>query len=497
MLVEIESILKYAVGRTMIRCKEEVMKVLLADPPQRERDYDAAYPNMGILYLISAARTRLSDSGISFEYLESQYDLAGHLDAIARIQPDLYGISYASFTSPLAHRTIAAVRERFPKLPIIAGGAHPTAAWEQVLRETEVDVCVIGEGEAGFCDVVAHYAGQGKPLEEILGVAFQRDGAPFRTGKRPPIKDLDTIPVPAWDLIDFSKYKGMHLKRAEPQTYIAVSRGCPFDCGFCSNPIWKESKPWVRLRGAELIAREVEQLYQRGIREIYLSADEFNVNLDWPVKVARELQKLGHSDLFFQCNVRADKVNEELAREFRKMNLWMVHIGVESGNQRTIDGLKKHIELDQVVNACRIFQAEGIKVFGFLMMYHAWEENGALAFESPADVNKTFEFARRLLREKLINYMSWQVATPYPGSRLWETAQKYGLLLDLHRFGDVREKAMNLPGVTERDIRRSLRKGYVIKTYYALKSGNIGWKHVTRARQSLAVMLGQDWLKGS
>jgi radical SAM superfamily enzyme YgiQ (UPF0313 family) len=471
------------------------MKVLLADPPQRERDYDAAYPNMGILYLISSARERFSGSGISVEYLESQYDLAGHLDAIARIQPDLYGLSYASFTSPLAHRTIAAVRERFPRLPIIVGGAHPTAAWEQVIRETAADVCVIGEGENVFCDVVAHYAGQGKSLEEITGIAFRRNGAPFRTEKRTPINNLDSIQVPAWDLIDFAKYKGMHLHRAEPQTYVVVSRGCPFDCWFCSNPIWKESKPWVRLRGAQAVAQEVEGLYQRGIREIYLSADEFNVNLEWPVEVARALQDLGHTDLYFQCNVRADKVSEELAREFRKMNLWMVHIGVESGNQRTIDGLKKHIELEQVVNACRIFQAQGIRVFGFLMLYHAWEDSGQLAFESPSEVNRTLEFARRLLREGLINYMSWQVATPYPGSRLWGTAQKFGLLLDTHRFGDVRERAMNLPGISEQDIRRSLRKGYIIKTWYALKSGNIGWKHVTRIRQSLAVILGQDWMK--
>ena len=177
------------------------------------------------------------------------------------------------------------------------------------------------------------------------------------------------------------------------------------------------------------------------------------------------------------------------------MNLWMVHIGVESGNQRTIDGLKKHIELEQVVNACRIFQAQGIKVFGFFMLYHAWEEGGKLAYESPAEVNKTLEFARRLLSEGLINYMSWQVATPYPGSRLWGTAQKFGLLLDSHQFGDVRERAMNLPRVSEQDIRRSLRKGYIIKTWYALKSGNIGWNHVTRIRQSVAVILGQDWMK--
>lgn len=471
------------------------MKVLLADPPQWERDYDAAYPNMGILYLIGAARQRFPSREFTFSYLESQCDLAGHLDAIARAEPDVYGISYASFTSPLAHQTIAAVRDRFPSLPILAGGAHPTAAWEQVMLETSVDVCVIGEGEDVFCDLLAHYSGQGRPLDQISGIAYRRDGQPFRTAKRPPIAGLDSIPLPAWDLVDFAKYKGMHFHRAQPQTYIVVSRGCPFNCWFCSNPIWKESKPWVRLRSPRAIAEEVEGLYQRGIREVYLSADEFNVNLEWPIEVSRALQDLRHKDLYFQCNVRADKVSEEMAREFRNANLWMVHVGVESGNQRTIDGLRKNIRLDQVVNACRVFQREGVKVFGFFMLYHAWEENGALAFESPTDVSRTLRFARRLLREKLINYMSWQVATPYPGSRLWETARKFGLLLDQHSFSDLRERAMELPGVSENAIRRSLRKGYFLKTWYALKAGHIGWRHLTRARQVLAIMLNQNWLK--
>jgi radical SAM superfamily enzyme YgiQ (UPF0313 family) len=251
----------------------------------------------------------------------------------------------------------------------------------------------------------------------------------------------------------------------------------------------------VRVRGAEAIAEEVEILYRRGVREIYLSADEFNLNFEWPIQVAQAIRKLGHQDLFFQCDVRADKVNDEIAREFKLMNLWMVHVGIESGNQRTIDGLEKRIRLDQIVDACRIFQNHGISVFGFIMLYHAWEEDGKLAYETPADVDNTLNFAGRLLRERLLNYMSWQVATPYPGSRLWETANKFGLRLDDAGFGDARQRAMALPGVTESDVRHSLRKGYLLKNWYALKSGHIGWKNIARVRQNLAVILGQDWLR--
>jgi radical SAM superfamily enzyme YgiQ (UPF0313 family) len=286
----------------------------------------------------------------------------------------------------------------------------------------------------------------------------------------------------------------MHIKRAEPQTYVSASRGCPFDCWFCSNPIWKESKPWVRSRGAASVAAEVELLYHRGAREIYLAADEFNLNYEWPLEVARAIQALGHPDLYFQCDVRADKVTDELAREFIKMNLWMVHIGIESGNQQTIDGLQKRITLEQVMDSCRLFRAHGIHVFGFMMLYHAWEDqDGRLRWETPADVDNTLRFCRRLLRERLVNYMSWQVATPYPGSRLWQTAKKHGLLLD--RVGDARQTGMLLPGVTDRDIRRSLRRGYILKDWYALRSGHIGWKQVARIRQNLAVVLGQEWMK--
>ena len=471
------------------------MRVVIADLPRKEQAFDAAYPNLGILYLIGSARQRFAGESISFEYLESQYDLQGHLQAIERLRPDLYGLSFTSVTAPLAYRTIAAVRARFPALPIVAGGPHVTAAWESVIRETQADVCVIGEGEITFGDLVAHYAGAGKPLEEITGLAFRRNGEPFRTAAREVVRDIDQLPFPAWDVVDFSKYDGMHIKRGHPQTYIVVSRGCPYDCWFCSNPIWKASKPWVRLRRPESIAEEVELLYRRGIREVYLSADEFNVNYEWPIAVAQAIRKLGHPDLFFQCNVRADKVTPEMARLFNEMNVWMVHIGIESGNQRTINGLRKFIRLDQVVEACGIFQKAGVKIFGFFMLYHAWEEDGKLAFETAKDVDVTLAFGRRLLREGLINYMSWHVATPYQGAHLWRTAVKYNLLLDPVRVGDARERAMKLPGVTEADVRRSLRKGYILKTWYALKSGHIYWKHVTRARQVMAVILGQDWMK--
>ena len=465
------------------------MHIVLTDPPKAEESYDLSYPNLGILYLISFLRKRF---GLQhhISYLEGFYDLTTHLKKLEALKPDIYGLSFATMTSQLSYRTINAVRERFPTLPIICGGTQPTAAYNNVFKRSEADVCVIGEGEETICDLVQHYASPDLySLRKIPGIAFRSHDQVIKTEPRKLIQNLEEIEQPAWDLIDFSKYSGMHFRKANPQTIILVSRGCPFDCNFCSNPVWKCSKPWVRLRTPESIVSEIYNLHKLGLKELYLSADEFNVNLSWALEVANAIADL-NLDFYFQCNVRADKVNDELATAFARMKLWMVHIGIESGNQRTLDGIGKKVTLDQIKRAAATFQRHGVKVFAFFMLYHAWEENGALCYETSQDVKNTLRFASEFFKKKLINYMSWQIATPMPGSHLWNLAQQHDILRNKETFADFREMAMTLPGISERDVNRSLRKGYRIKLWHALKTGNINLQHLWRGLDVTKVLLG-------
>ncbi|MEW6357793.1 MAG: radical SAM protein [Planctomycetota bacterium] len=466
------------------------MKVILADPPHEEQRYDLAYPTIGILYLIGYARHRLPDKGYEFHYLEGFCSLDEHIEKVRKAAPDLYGISFTSRTAHLAYRVINRLRQASPALPIVCGGAHPTAAWEDVLEHSKADICVIGEGEQTFVELLEHFRTKKGGLSDIPGIAYREEGQAVRTEKRSLIADLDSIPFPAWDHVNFGDYLGIHIRKAYPQTYMLVSRGCPFDCNFCSNPVWKENKPWVRKRSGANIAQETKLLYDRGIREIYMSADEFNLTHDWTEEVCTEIQKLGLSDLYFQCNIRADRMSPEMARQMAAAKIWMVHLGIESGNQRTLNGIQKKVTLEQIENACRIFQAAGIKIFGFLMLFHVWEENGALRWESPRDVDKTLDFAKHLFKNKLIDYMSWQMATPNPGSRLWDIALRHNLLLDPHEFRSYRTVSMKLPGVTPRHVRRALRRGLFIKNWYALKNGNINWRHLDRVWENIKSFAG-------
>jgi len=465
------------------------MKIILADPPKKEEKYDLSYPNLGILYLIGNLRKQFQQEDVRIFYLQGHCNLEEHIEAVRKFKPDIYGISFATLTSRLSYKTINALRQEYPDLPIICGGAHPTAAPEDVFGKSDADICVLGEGEKTMREIVEYYMYKNRPLHEIKGIASKESGKVIQTEKRPFIKNIDTIAFPAWDTVDFNNYLGMHLRKGDPQTYMLVSRGCPYNCNFCSNPIWKYNKPWVRMRSAQNIVEEAKILYDRGIREIYMSADEFNITTEWAIEVCKEIEKLGYKDLYFQCNVRADKITEEMVEAFKRINLWMVHLGIESGNQRTLDGIGKRITLEQVNQACKIFKKAGLKVFGFMMLYHAWEEDGNLCWETVEDVDNTLKYCEWLFKENLIDYMSWQPTTPLPGSRLWETAKKFDILPE-HEIVDVRRANLKLPNVSPKDVAKSMRKGVRMKAWHMLKSGNIHWGHTDRIIANLKVLLG-------
>jgi anaerobic magnesium-protoporphyrin IX monomethyl ester cyclase len=466
------------------------MKIVLADPPRKESHYDNSYPNIGILYLISYLR-KYCQTPLELVYLEGDCTLEQHLNFVEAQRPDIYGLSFAMWTADLAYKTLSAVKQRLPQTLTICGGPEPTANHQLVFQNSTVDICVLGEGEATLNQLVEALA-SGGDLRQVPGLALRQEGAEaLTTPKRQLIADLEEIPLPAWDLVDLAKYSGMHINKSSPQTHMLVSRGCPFDCNFCANPVWKLNKPWVRMRQPSSIAAEVKLLYDKGVREIYMTSDEFNVSEKWSLEVCQAIKSLGLRDLYFQCNLRADNVSEKLAQAFSGINLWLIHLGIESGNQRTLDGIGKHITIEQIERTCRIMQAANIKVFGFVMLFHAWEENGVLQFETPADVHKTLDFCRRLLSRKLIQYMSWQVATPMPGSRLHATAKKFNLIPDKKITG-VWAQNLLLPGVKTDEVKKALRRGMLLKNYYLLKNGNINLSHFSRALRNLKVIFGRQ-----
>jgi radical SAM superfamily enzyme YgiQ (UPF0313 family) len=445
------------------------MKIVLADPPDLGSPWIIAnHPNLGILYLSGYLRSKKKD--VRVHYLDALLSLTEHLKRLEQIHPDLYGLSFSNLREADAFETIRAVKKRYPNLPVLCGGPYPTVMAEQILRDLPVDICVQGEGEVTLAELVDVFR-EGRSLEEVQGIAFKRNGRVVTSPQRDLIGDLDSVPFPAWDMVDFTRYKGNYQYMSRPSTAMVASRGCPFDCVFCANSVWKVSKPWLRLRSPANISKEVRILYRMGVREISIRSDEFNPVLPWAIEVCRELRKLELRDLFFQANIRADKVNDELAREMKKCNFWLVQLGIESGNQRTLDGIGKKVSLDQIVETCRILKRQGIKVYGYIMIYNAWEENGTFVHETPEDVDRTLDFVQFLKRRRLLDYISFSTTTPMRGSRLFDIAKRHGVLRQDRRMTDLSRFSMALPHVSQKAMKRSRLKGLLLQLSLNMRSG--------------------------
>lgn len=454
--------------------RRDPLRLLLADPPLVVDRLETNYPNLGILYLIGYAQKHIKN--LVVHYVPAKKDLSEFSAELEKFCPHVVGFSFTTMGARNAYITIGALRERYPSITVICGGAHPTIMPAEVLIESPTDFCVLGEGELTLSELILSFKGI-RILQEVSGLAWRQNGVVKYSATRPPVSNLDRLPYPAWERIDPKKFLGPPVKRRAPSTAILTSRGCPYHCVFCSNPVWKLHKPYYRARSPENIAEEINLLYEKGYREIYIRSDEFNADVEWAIAVCKAIKKLDLKDMFFQCNLRADRMTDHLADLLAEIGCWLVHVGIESANDRVLQGIQKQISVSQVESLCTILKKRKIRVFGFFMMGQVWEQNGRLMYETRTEVRNSLRFAWRMARRGLIDYMSWQVATPIPGADLYEVALKHGLIKRSTKPKNMWEPLMDLDTLNNRDIKRLRLEGMLLQSFLYVRSGRIQWRH--------------------
>jgi anaerobic magnesium-protoporphyrin IX monomethyl ester cyclase len=454
------------------------VKVVFADPPfgpESKGEAVTESPNLGILYIVGYAKTRLSN--VEFTYLEPFLSMDEHLQRVKEIKPDIYAISFTTPRRDLSFETIFKVKELGLDMLMIAGGAHPTIDPQDVLKNTPIDVCIMGEGEETTTDLLKRVQANQLIINVVGTVNKQKNN-----GIRPLLKDIDFFP--AWDMIDFENYD-VAVSRKKRMAYLLPIRGCPNYCTYCSNPVWKLEKPWIRQRSPKNIAEEINYLYGRGIREIYLRSDTFNVDIKWCLEVCNEIEKLHLKGMTFQCNLRADKLNDELAQRLHNIHVWLVHIGLESANDRVLKGIGKNATQADNIRTLELLKKHHIKVYGFFMLYNAWETKGKLEYETPEEVNNTLEFARTCLRDNLIEYISWSITNPIIGSKLHDIAKKFDIASYNVKIGNC----MRLPGISEQQMVEHVKQGMILQLLNGIQKGMITKKSYKRAAQKAVKIL--------
>ncbi|HOV82337.1 MAG TPA: radical SAM protein [Methanothrix sp.] len=373
-------------------------------------------PPIGILYLASALR----EAGHEVRMVDADINDMGTreiAEVVSDYKPDVAGITMNTLQASQAYETANIIKNVNSEILVVAGGPHPSALKGDILRECRsIDAAVFGEGEVTIQELVKAWEG-GRSLTGLKGVCFREEGVVVN-GPREPIQNLDDLPWPALDLAGpVRRYPGAYPVGARPSIQVMASRGCPFHCTFCSNPVWERR---LRLRSPDSVLEEVEWLRREfKVREVFFQDDTFNMDREWFESICQGIIERGLNErMLFKSPFRANEhlVDLELLRLAKRAGFWMIFYGVESGDQAILDGVKKNLRLEEIDRAFRLTRRAGLRSYASFMI-------GNLG-ESRATVQNTIAFARRIDPD----YYGFAIATPYPGSEFYERAKEMGYL---------------------------------------------------------------------
>ncbi|MBN2422201.1 B12-binding domain-containing radical SAM protein [Candidatus Woesearchaeota archaeon] len=381
-------------------------KICLIFPRMR---YPSGDPPLGILYIASFLRNNIKDIELhfidttfnpSFEYLESK---------LKKARPDIVGIYMDTMMYVDALKT-ASIAKR-SNSNVVIGGPHPTLLPETVINDNNVDAVILGEGEITFTEYIHEFYGN-KNFEKIKGLWFKKDDKIIKNNFRKPIENLDELPFPALDLLDFGKYikNWYHFSYLNEirGTSIIGSRGCLFNCSYCQPTLQKLFGKKLRKRNPDSIISELRLLKKRyGINAFHLQDDTSTVSKKWMIDFCKALIKSGLR-FCWSCNSRADTLDKEMLFWMKKSGLKEVRVGIESISPKIRNDLfKKNVSNQQIFNAIRLIKKFNLYAFGYFMI-------GAPG-ETENEIKNTINFA---VNSKL-DSATFSITTLLPGAYLY------------------------------------------------------------------------------
>lgn len=373
-------------------------------------------------------------------------------DLFVKENPDIIGITAPSFILPALVKTAKVAQERLPNCKVIVGGFGPTHEPEKVLKFSNqaIDFVVMGEGEITLFELVKRIENQAENFNDINGLAFFNQGGSLMiTEPRGYIEDLDSLPWPAYHLLepDFSKYPGMpaHYKEMKrPVATMFASRGCPYRCTFCSL-----SCKMYRCRNPKDIVAEAEFYKNKfGVGSIQIYDDAFvgmnRKQNEWVEEICNEIIRKGlHKSLTFLVQGRCSRFIElETLKKMREAGFVWIWWGVESGSPKVLESIKKDLEKKNIFRAFGLAKQVGFKCLMFIMV--------GFPGETPADIKLTANVIKGVKPDQVRIH----VLTPQPGSEARKYLKEHNLLdnqlenlsdyyrLDTNRCGNHHTKEM-------------------------------------------------------
>ena len=387
---------------------DEPPRVLLVDPymsrsDPMERKFVELYPSLGLLQLGAFLRARGTD--VSMVDLTFARDLTPLSRALRSERPQLVGVHTKTLTFD---RSVEIAAEAKAAGAFVVAGGPDSATRVESYLDAGFDAVVPGEGELTLLEL-SQKVRAGQALGAIPGLVQRREGQLVRGPHRPFLKELDALPLPAWDMVDMERYLGEWQKRTgERRAAVLTSRGCPFDCSWCSKPTFGRT---YRQQSPARVVEELMALQARyRVDYVRFCDDVFGISRPWIDELIRRMSE-AELDLQFECLARVDLLKPDLLHSLREVGLARVYVGVESGSQKMLDLMNRGTKLHQVERTAAALRAEGIRQFWFLMLGY------------PGETLEDIEATLRLFRKFSPEEYSVSIAVPIPGTRFHQTVK--------------------------------------------------------------------------
>lgn len=433
-----------------------MVDILLIYPPY---SYPRKSPPLGLAYIASV----LEKANYSVKILDMsplRIELEDLQREIMHIKPKVVGISFMTNQYGVAIKVSKLVKAIDSKIPVIVGGPHATALPCEMLENGGVDFVVIGEGEVTICELASELLKGGNNFESIAGIAYKKDGKLMVTERREFIKNLDSVPFPAWHLLPIDRYsvirEGGDIR--EKVLPILDSRGCPYQCIFCDSHTVLGRR--FRSRSARNIFEEIVYLKARyNLTQFDFVDDTLTIDRKKLIELCNLLLQ-ENLRINWMCNARVDTVDLEMLDLMEKAGCVRIDLGVESGDKDVLKAIKKGTTLDQIKIAHNLVHQAGIKINTFVMVGNLGED-----FSS---VKKTV----KLMEDIPHDDCNVSIATPFPGTELYRIAQENGWLrvTDWSRYVTA---PTYLPGYRPIMITDKMGEDDVLKAFFYVHSNFI------------------------
>ena len=433
------------------------MKICLISPPYNsavKSVVGVSSPPLGLAYIASVLKqdheVKIVDSNIL------NYTIEDVKEELRSFYPDVVGITSVTPSIYQAYEVAETARSVREDCTVVLGGPHATFLPRETLKECKyVDIIVRGEGEETTKELVETIE-KGKDLDKVKGITFRKRNEIIDVEPRPFIKNIDDIPFPSRDLLPMHLYNVNGVK----YTTMMTSRGCPFQCSFCSSS--RLFGGYWRGRSPENVFEEMKSICEEyDIGNVGFMDDTFTLDQKRAERICDGIIKQ-RWDISWGASSRVDTLSKKLVEKMKRAGCWILFLGIESGTQKTLDAVGKRITIEQVKKAVKIVKDAGIQVLGSFIIGFPQDTIGT--------IKETINFAKSLD----IDYAEFSILTPYPGTQIYDYTKENNLLLTENwtKYTGI-EPIIKIDGTPEKQLEILFQKAYI--TFYLRPRTVLKW----------------------